>query len=1145
MQFTDKQLYAIKKHDTNMLVSAAAGSGKTRVLVERIKALILDERVSVDRMLVVTFTNAAAGEMKDRIYKMLAENGLTDQMDLLAHANISNFHKFALEIIRRYYHIIGLRPDLGVCDETRQALLQTEAMESMFTDMFEAEDPDFIYFLDHYADFKSNEKAKDLILDFDKFAQSLPVPQKFAEDVVSGKYNDSEVFIAYNRRELRRKANLAKEYLLVLLRMLNDNGITSLAEKTQKDIDGLSAIADLITNSSDDTPIRDAASSFSFMQFKTTNADKDAYNLIKEECTVIRDSAKAAFKDAKDRYLGADKELLESEFAALNRPLSVLCKLWNEYSSRYSALKEKAGVMDFSDMEHYALKILENEEVCSEYRNQFDYIFIDEYQDSNIVQEALIKRICRDNNVFMVGDVKQSIYKFRLAEPELFLHKYYKYKDGEVPQSEAVDLNSNFRSRKSVIDYINALFENIMTRQSCGIRYDDDAKLIEGRKFKDAPLYEPKFYMIDSDETLDLDEDIVDYKNDELEAQNAARIIKEYIGKPIWDADKNAERPLEYRDMVILLSKVKGHGDSFYKILQDNRIPVYIDNGESYFKTPEVMVFMNLLRVIDNGKRDIPLLSVLRFPSFGFSADDLAAIRIYANEAGKMSYERAFNLYSLEGPDSDLKARCGAFKENLAKWRLEASYMPLADFLWNLMHETGMLYFASAMYGGDQREANLRTLVDKAAEFEASESSGLYGFISYVDMLVKQDGNVKIGQAKILSEKANVVRIMSIHKSKGLEFPFVIVAGTHYDIYPKGGNSSELMCHRRFGVALKLSNPKTHLVNTPYTYQIINLHKKREELAESIRKLYVAATRAKDILIFSGVKSKASEYIDKKSAVLPRDVFGAKSFMDMMTPVLGRGKIDIVPAYDLISAAEKDSVLEESAKAVLERGFDVSGAAMEKVGKLLNYKYFKDITEAPKQKYSVSELAIPKEREATFNVPSFMQDGRKLSGAEKGTAYHSVMEHIPFTADGKDADSVAAFIEDLRVRHILTDSEASAVEPERISKFFESDIGRRVLASPEVHKEAPFVLKHRLDGRDVLVQGTIDCYFEEHGEIVLLDYKSNYVDIYNLDAEMKRLSDEYLPQLALYREALENITGKHVKEAVLYLFSTGKELRLE
>lgn len=1174
MDWTKEQRDAIEARNESLLLSAAAGSGKTAVLVERVSAL-LREGSDLSRMLIVTFTEAAAAEMKERIAKSSGPSALR-------HSNISTFHSFAMNIIRRYYYVSGINPNLSVCDEYRQSILKNEALDDMFEELFESQDTDFRDFLNCYCSSKDNTAAREMLLDFNTFLQSLPEPASFAQSIADGSVFDTDKYMSFaagHAREAVAKAidllEGAREYLL-FPRDPSASSMPKLAGKVAVDI----AALDSIIASFDAGRAEEAfelLNQLSMQRMSPAKAEKPSWNLVKNNVNVLREAAKAGLKNISRFGAGLTEKELIKEKEMLRKPLSQLVRLERDFSSRYSEKKRKAGVMDFSDIEHFALDILKSEEVREELRNSFDYIFIDEYQDSNIVQDTLISSFAREDNLFFVGDVKQSIYKFRLAEPELFISKYEAFGSGKLKNARVIDLNSNFRSKKPLIDTVNRVFAGIMSKETSGIVYDDAAALVEGRPYTGKRLYEPKLYIVASkaEEGETVDETIEELKGGELEALQAAKLIKEYHGSIIYDSKKEKERPLEYRDMVILMPAVKTHGETFYKALESADIPVFLERGQGYFDTPEIQIFLNLLKIIDNFKQDVPLISVMHFPSFGFSAGELADIRIFANESGisrRTPYSEVLKYYAANGSDDKLKEKSESFLEKIEVFRKKAACLPLADFCWELLSESGAADFSRALPAGIQRYANLRALIARAEEYESRSTGGLYGFINYIEIISSKKQAVPTGQVSILGEGADTVRIMTIHKSKGLEFPFVLLTGLGNRKRQSGGRALEL--HKDFGASIKLVNSKKSVYYNPISKKLIAVKKENEEYAEKVRVLYVAMTRAKDVLLMTGAHKDPYSLLSTDKSLQRAVASNAPNYISMILPYMPVESVEAVPMSQHRSGGEKSSSGE--ILKLLDSGFaqEISElpVSREELRKRLLHDYSPSEERLKKRKYSVSELAellkekpeekLKKEPEKDLKedsddkeqgsrrcyggktVPLFAGGVTGLDAAAKGTAYHKVMAYIPFDAGEKSAEDIRRLIANLRERNLISEAEAEAVEVERIAAFFESEIGKRAVSARELYKEASFVMKTSFEGREVYVQGTIDCYFREGSEYVLLDYKSDYVNIKSPAADIERLKENYLPQLKLYKEALFKITGTRVSEALLYLFGINDTVKL-
>ena len=1200
MNWTLQQQKAIEERGSSLLVSAAAGSGKTAVLVERIRRLVMEEGVGLDHMLVVTFTRAAAGEMKEKIYKSLSKalqdnppaeqrRHLKRQLAIIGRADICTFDQFALEVVHRYYHVAALPPGIGVCDNGQGDIMRREAMDELLEARFEAHDPAFLDFLTRYCSSKNNDGAKEMVSCFYDFLQSLPDPDAWMDTLTGGEFN-ADAFLDFAGGRALQLLETALSYVdkaASYLKELPDlygkvmasrSSVESALEAVKSGHEGLSAIK-----------------SINWTTMRSKKAEEPKYSLVKDRVGACLDAAKDLCKKKCAPYAECTEAALRQEWDLLLPQLCTLCDLTRDFTARFLEKKLAKNVLDFSDIAHQAIRILENPDVAGEYRTKFDYIFVDEYQDSNLVQDSLIQLIARPDNCFMVGDVKQSIYKFRQAEPELFLEKYNAFKAGQpvgIFDGRVIDLNHNFRSGSAVIGCVNETFEKLMTPASTGILYDEDAKLHEGVPYTGPLANSAEFWIADSadDDTLE-DPEIADLRAAELEALQAVEIIrKHHLKTRIKDGDNPDGRPLEYRDMVILMRGVKSRGEVFYQILNNAGIPVLLERGEGYFDTMEITVFLNLLRLIDNAKQDIPLLSVLHFPAFGFSSAELAAIRAFSNAKGRgrIPYNLAFDDYVHTGDDPALRAKASHFAKRLADWRLRAVYTPLEDFLWELLTSTGIDTFSASIPAGEQRRANLRALVDKARDYESRSAGGLHGFISYVEMITAKGGKVDIGQAKILSEGTDAVRIMTIHKSKGLEFPFVIIAGTGGRF--NFGKGPQMRFHKDFGVAFKLVNPELSLSYVPSVYKLLSEKARADEMAEEIRVLYVAMTRPKDVMIISGVMKDPQKSIGN-SVTIPGDVCTAGSYLDMLLPIADGSKVHITTRAELSALMNKVSVDKAAFAESLEKGFalndgsenDTSASSEspaisdDELRARLSFRCPLPAEGEQKRKYSVSELAelarggehyrpryakpvisssdddeAPKDATASVFpedetlLPLFMQSAPTLTSAEKGTAYHKVMQHIPFTAEGKSPEAIKAFIAELEGRHIMTAAEAASVDAERVAAFFTSQIGKRAIAaSATLKRESPFILSMDYQGSDILVQGTIDCCFLEDGQWILVDYKSNYVDEKHREKAIERLRENYAPQLDLYRRALKEITGIPVRESILYLFGIDEELHFD
>lgn len=1184
MKWTEKQQEAIELREKNMLVAAAAGSGKTAVLVERIKQLLLCDGVSIDEMLVVTFTNAAAAEMREKIVKAVTfelENNakeaafLRKQLNLLYKANISTFHSFALEVIRRFFYIIQIDPNFKICDEAEQILLKSQAMDRLFEEMFESEDQAFIEFLNRYASSKSENAVKEMILEVYAAIQSVPDPWKWLEDHIrlfqlsEEEFKQSQLY-AELRQSIETEVSAAYESYKISIDLLEEAGAGALAQKCRPDLDSIEhAVSVAKENGLDE--LATALSTITYTRMVATKVEKEALDSIKDTVNIYRDLCKDSIKKILENYCTHPFAVLIADMNEVHPQAVVLSNLVRRFHELYREEKQEKKLIDFNDIEHYALEILADEKAAEEYRNKFSYIFIDEYQDSNEVQDTLIARIKRENNVFMVGDVKQSIYKFRLAEPEIFMEKYELYQKPERLQDAKIDLNVNFRSKKNIIKGVNDIFSQLMNG------YDDAAALHQGVGYEGNLDYPVELHLVDQkiQEDMEVEEEIRDLKAAEMEAHVAAKIIKDSIGKLIFDAKRGEERPLTKRDIVILMRSQKNYADKFQQVLMEQDIPSHINDSDGYFDTLEIEIFLNLLRVIDNRRQDIPLISVLHSSIMGFSTEELTKIRI---ESKTTSYFDAFAKYCETGSDLKLSNKCQETMDKLIEWKKLAEFMPLEDFIWSLIRDTGYFTFIGALPSGAQRQANVRALIDKAVQFQTAQMKGLYAFINYVDGI--KNKKVPMGQITLVGENDDVVRIMTIHKSKGLEFPLVLVAGLGKR-FNNANSRKPITLHKDIGIGLRVVDRENHCYRKVLLQTIIEDRCKAEDMEEEVRILYVAFTRAQDQLILLGNVKDLNKYREIKELEEKPDILRASCYLDMIYPALSESELT-VHYHDAaeLSATSKtnQNVTDQLRKLFEEEETSTVSEYWPQVDFQLSYQYGYPYARLLKSKFSVSKLneirallekddIQPEEYQQMFMdtnyqaalaVPQFATIKQKgFTAAERGTIIHEILERWDFkegyeicaqstSIDDSNKDSVARsytaeFIRHLEERNILTEEEAQEAQKHKdlIIRLQRSELGVRLANADEVFKETPFNLMKEIRGEQIIVQGIIDCYFREGDRYVLVDYKTNRLEE-NPDSEkIVLLKEQYQEQIELYREAIETIRGVTVSEACLYMVNSG------
>lgn len=1200
MKWTTEQQQAIDIRDCNVLVSAAAGSGKTAVLTERIRKLIMDDAVSIENMLIVTFSNAAASEMKEKIIKALKKAAYADedkdipydkteflrrQISIAHNADISTFHSFAMNVIRKYFYKAGVEPGFAICDEARRSIIIDDVLDNLIESRFENDAEEFSEFMKNYSSVKNDKGVRSLILYVYGFIMSLPDPFEWLDNAVSNLEIDEDEFeksFIYKALELDVKNDVLKALSLAENVADECSHLESLHEKAESDLEQVKKIYEADTFPA----LSEAFKTLNFATFRAKKEEKEEYEYIKTGITTKRDLMKAILGEAEQKIVLVPPKEAANRIASTHKSAEYLTGLIKEFHEKFKADKLERNLLDFNDLEHIALEILKDDDIAAEYHKRFDVIFVDEYQDSSVIQETLISRVSRGNNVFMVGDVKQSIYKFRQAEPEIFIDKYNKFCNGDG--GRRIDLNRNFRSKRYIIDSINSIFLHIMNRKSCGIDYDDAATLKKGVAYEGEFDRKTSLHLIDktvSDEFADDTDELVSLKDAELEAVYIAELVSKKIGQKIYDSKNDSIRVVKPEDIVILLRSAKNRADIFARALADIGISTLVDAGDSYFETNEIEVFINLLSVIDNKKNDIPLISVLRSSIFNFSIDELVEIRLLNKD---VEYNEAFKLYAdrfdeieqfdeeaLQNTDFDFKlaSKCADVMKRLEKWKFNARFMNLEDFLHRLISETGYMNYILALPGGDGRAANLRLLIDKAISFSASQNGGLYEFLSYIDAVGRS--HAKIPQAVVADDPENTVRIMTIHKSKGLEFPIVIVAGLN-SAFNRDKNSSHAVMNRHIGLGLSYIDKKLHIHAQTALQSLIKMQNKKDARAEEMRVYYVALTRAMDELILVGSLKNAQQYMDNAESGFIADYDTAKSFLDWTAPYCREAEIEvnICMREDMIAEKKIEENRREKLFKNIERGFpeykDEKNFLSELTSRFsFKYPYSSDI--GTKSKFTVSELnklLVKDSKETDFKdpiseqLPEFLRKDERVSAVARGTAVHRVMQLIPFSEDN-DVEFVSNFVNDLVKSHILTEKEAAAVPSDKIAAFFKSETGKQACNAKLLKREWPFTLvksgkeisamtedselkeeiKKSLPS-EILIQGVIDCFFDSGDGIVIIDYKTDHINPDYKDREFKRMRENYSRQLELYRDVVENSTGKNVKETVLFLIDTADVLSI-
>lgn len=1246
-KWTPEQYSAIVAPTSNLLIAAAAGAGKTAVLVERITRKIIADTdpVDIDKLLVVTFTKAAAAQMRERlgraINKLLEEQPeskvLQRQLTLLGKASITTIHSFCMEVIQSNFHSVELDPGFRIADETEALLLKLEALEELFELRYEEEnyEESFFQLLDSFSGSKDDRALQDIVLNIYNFIQSHPWPMEWMEMAVEQLNLDGTADFGSTKyaRILRETLRIDLQGFLLQLKkavkMIDaSEGLAPYKEAFVNDIANLEL---LMEKCKEETPWDELFKAYQSIEFLTLKrCSKDVDKDRQEQVKSIREPIKKKIKTYGESILYADSEGMNSELCYLYPMFRSLYHLVRDFEQLYKTKKKQKGLIDFNDLEHYCLKILTIKtetgevlpsEAAMSYRNRFEEIYIDEYQDSNEVQEVILNMISKGSvgqpNIFMVGDIKQSIYRFRQAKPELFKGKYDTYSDEETSLERRILLNKNFRSRREVIDATNFVFKLLMNQTVGELDYNDLEALNLGASYKELTEENQEAgghvelniidmgamaYNDEEDEEAEpAEEEEEDLDGVRCEAIAAADRIKSLMNvnaeKPfvVYDEHEEQYRPLRFSDIVILMRSTKNWMDVFVEELTRHDIPVYADTGSGYLKTTEISTMMSLLQVIDNPIQDIPLLAVLRSPVGGFMPEELIDIRTTDKEVSLFEA-----MQKLAEQEEEASGKCKSFVDKLKVWRSKSLQLSTAELIWYLYNDTGYYSYASAMPGGLQRQANLKLLFEKARQFEETSLKGLFHFVNFIDKLKSSSGDM--GSAKILGENANVVRIMSIHKSKGLEFPVVILAGTGKGFNLMDMNKSILQ-HQELGFGPDFVDYARRIYYTTAAKQALRYKIKLESLSEEMRILYVAFTRAKEKLIILGtVNNLEKAYSRWKSDIeeneiesganihkIPSyDILKCKNYLDWICSALyrhpeskalkaasgelyyiegteqetSRWSLRLLGKQEILNAREqvlKQELMNEFSFMEQEAGQQYS-PHKENIIQRLQWEYPYKLMNAVPAKITVSELkrkfdsGIGEESDNLYlpplrKKPAFMEESKTMSAAEKGTIMHFVMQHLDI-AQCTTRECIEQQLEQMLQNELLTGEQRKTVVIDKILRFAASPIGQRMMQT-KINREIPFNMelpcteiykdldKELYSRHKVMLQGVIDCYFEEQDGIVLVDYKTDYIKD-NLDV----IKERYQVQIDFYTKALQQITGKPVKERYIYLFYNGEILQM-
>lgn len=1246
-KWTTEQQAVIDSRNCNLLVAAAAGSGKTAVLVERIIQMITDKEnpIDIDKLLVVTFTNAAASEMRERVGDAIGKaldkdpenKHLQSQLVLLNKASITTIHSFCLEVIKSNFHKINLDPNFRIGDTTECTLLKQEAIEDVFEQLYVDKDKGFLNLVESYAEKRGDTNLQDIILSIYNFAMASPDPKQWLEfsaeqfniddDFEFSKSIWSEAILDTVKIEISGMEVSMKKALEELEDIIE---LETYTDKFKSDYNGIKRILEGCNTSWDETYKSMISMKFENYVKGVKRLPKDAPSYIKDakdRADDIRKKVKKSVEDMKDSTFSQEKDEINEQIKYLYDVVKSISEVVIKFEEAYDSKKREKGIIDFNDIEHFALKILIEKDdngkdtpsdIAIGYRDKFYEIFIDEYQDSNLVQEVLLSTIAKIKipNRFMVGDVKQSIYRFRQAKPEIFLKKYADYDTEKGASYRKIMLYKNFRSRKEVVDCANYIFESVMSKNIGEIDYTEEERLNLGAIFKEntnekalvggaseihimQTKSKKEEKKIDKNEDTDIqgnEEEQEEIDNIQLEARMVGKIIKDIMTpkedgeiQMVYDKKLDNYRPVMFKDIVILLRATSAWAPVFADELMNMNIPTYADMGVGYFDTIEIKTIMSLLQVIDNPMQDIPILALLKSPICGFTPEDLIDIRL---SDGHKSFYEAVAMFS-ENED-EKGQRCLDFIKKINDYKEKSLYMSTDEFLWYLYTKTGYYAYVGALPGGSQRQANLKILFERAKQFEETSFKGIFNFINFVSKLKKS--NTDMGSAKTLGENADVVRIMSIHKSKGLEFPVVICSGMGKNFNTQDFKKN-ILYHHNLGYGPQIVDYERKISYPSIAKEALKTKINIENLSEEMRVLYVAFTRPKEKLIITGSTRNIEKSlrtwangVEGNKPVSQYKVLKGKSFLDWIMPsVLKHKDLENLREYaeidldnldnhdskwcgklwfkDDVSLESKEEVETESVSEILQNleKDKPDTKYYDEIKEKLDFDYPYEACVTKPASISVTEIKkIQNDNEddelteKIFNnkivlkKPLFMQEKEnteKISGAERGTIVHLVMEVLDFNKIN-NIDEINTQINEFIKKGIITQKQATIINPFNIYKFFKSDVGKRMLDSKFIKREqtiyAQIKMKdvyvyedlikedntNKYDDENLMLRGIIDAYFEEDDKLIIVDYKTDFVNEENKGDVINR----YRKQLDLYSKVLTELTGKEVIEKYVYLF---------
>ena len=1153
MSWTEEQLQAINKRGANILVSAAAGSGKTSVLIERIITKVIEDRVDIDKILVVTFTSAAASEMKQRLltalYKKIDETPddpyLQKQISLLNRANISTIHSFCLNMIKNNFYLLDMPANFRIGDTAEIEILKQDVIEEIFEEKYENNDKGFLDLIRKYTNYSDDQSLKDLIIKIYEYSLCMPNSKEWIKQSIED----------FNFDEKIKNKDYSNKWTGILLEDLKKriNEAIEVFEKSKKELEGIKSLEQtyllfekdiellkkIDTTSWDTTQI--GLSNIQWAQFTRKNKTmSEGEDQIRTELKTRRDNEKDYLKKAIKEKISQESAVLELN--EMYPSLKYLLEMIENFDENYKKAKKEKNIIDYTDLEHLALKLLIDEnnkktEISKKY--QFDEVLIDEYQDINEVQEKILTSVSNEKNIFMVGDVKQSIYRFRQSRPNIFLNKYIKYKKSDnknekLKESTKIQLYKNFRSRGEILNLTNVIFQSIMSSEFGEIEYNKEEYLNQGKEFDENKLkdYTSELYIIDKHQ--EENNNYINEEENKNEKQEDEEIIENsgYEARLISDKIKELHKKgYKYSEMVILLRSVKGSANIFEKELSEQGIPVYSDATTEFLESIEITTILSLLKIIDNPLQDIPLITILRSPIIGLNDDELLEIRLLDKER---KFYKALQLSE--------KPKVKRFLELLERLRKYALNIPLDELIWKIYMETGYFYYVRLMPGGKIRQANLKKLFETAKKYEKISFKGLFNFILFIEKIAKT--NNEFESAKVLGEKDDVIKIMSIHKSKGLEFPIVFLSGINKNVNERDFRE-KIILDQDLGMGIDYIDEISKYPTI--SKKAVKIKGTKELLAEEMRILYVALTRAKEKLILVGternveatkqkLKKALEQYDHINDKINPRLISKYKRMYDWIE-LSAIYNINI-PLKETIIPIEKyknktkqeDNETFDLSKYIKEQ--TPSKEKYEEIDKLLNWEY--------KNKNSIDEITKTsvtalKNKNNKIEIKKLVLNDEKdkLTSAQIGTLVHLAISKL------KD-ENVNKMLENLKV----SDQEKKELIKRKLifENYVKSELFKMLKKSKEINRETPFFMYIDSENKKdkILVQGVIDLYFiDQENNINLVDYKTDNIE------DEKELIERYQKQLDLYSKALSKAMQKKVSNKYIYSTKLNKLIKLE